>query len=106
MRIELRDGQWAELRERITHGADKELKRLYRKMRTEPDLAPDFETLLARTFVSSWHVIDPDGAAVPLADADAIDRAPDDVVDAVIPVAWEAWTGIKTPTPTPPSSVA
>lgn len=34
----LRDGQWADLRERITHAQDKEIKRLITKARTDEPL--------------------------------------------------------------------
>lgn len=107
MRVELRDGQWADLRERITHGQDKELKRAHRRGREDPDQQPEFMTVLVRTFVRSWHVLDPDGQAIPLDEPDAIDRAPDDIVDALFGPAWTAWTGATIPeAPTPPSSDA
>lgn len=105
MRIELRDGQWADLRERITHGEDKELKRAYRRSRDIPDARYDFDTLVVKTYVRAWSVTDPDGNAIAVTDADAIDRAPDDIIDALLRPAIEAWTGAQLPNaPTPPSS--
>lgn len=105
MRVELRDGQWAELRERITHGQDKVLKRAYRRSRDEPDARYDFDTLIVRIYVTAWAVVDPEGARIDLADADAIDRAPDDIIDTLLPRAIEQWTGAQIPNPpTPPSS--
>jgi hypothetical protein len=104
MRIELRDGQWAELRERINHGTDKDLRRAFRVGQEERVKALDFETLVVRSFVRDWYVKDPDGGVIALDDDDAIDRAPDDIIDKLVPLAYEVWTGVKIPTPTPPSS--
>lgn len=105
MRVELRDGQWAELREHITHGVDKQIKRARVKGQANPEDAFDWQTVLVRAFVKEWHVLDPDGAAIPVADEDAIDRAPDDIIDALFPKAAEAYTGATVPNdPTPPSS--
>lgn len=99
-RVELRDGQWAELRERITHGQHKTLIRTF-----EANDAVEFGTALVREFVRAWHVLDPDGEAIPLADADAIDRAPSDIVLALAEAANEAFTDATVPKgTTPPSS--
>lgn len=106
-RIELRDGQWADLRERINHGTDKELKRAVIRSRTEAEAAFDANTFLVRAFVRDWHVQDPDGQPIAIADTDAIDRAPDDIVDQLATAAVELWTGATVPNVlTPPSSVA
>lgn len=105
MRVELRDGQWAELRERITHGTDKELKRAWRRGKDDPLQRFDFDTALVRAFLRDWAVRDPDGNPIPPTDGDAIDRAPDDVVDVLVKEAARAWTGATVPNGlTPPSS--
>jgi len=105
MRIDLRDGQWADLRERITHGVDKELKRAVQRGRDAPVERFDVDTVLVRAFTRSWYVLDPDGAVIPLSDADAIDRAPDDIVDKLAVAALDLWTEATVPNvPTPPSS--
>lgn len=107
MRVELRDGQWAELREHITHGVDKQIKKARIRGKENAEDAFDWETVMVRSFVREWHVLDPDGAAIPLADEDAIDRAPDDIIDVLLPKAFEAYTGATVPNaPTPPSSDA
>jgi hypothetical protein len=80
MRIELRDGQWAELRERITHADDKVIKRVY-VVRRDPEDAVEWQTTMVRVFVRDWNVSDLDGKPIPITDADAIDRAPDDIID-------------------------
>lgn len=102
MRVELRDGQWAELRERITHGTDKLLKVTLRKGRADDAYAFDIDTELVRAFVSAWRVNGPDGAPIPLTDADAIERAPDDVIDVLGSTCVALWTGATVPNaPTP-----
>jgi hypothetical protein len=97
MRIELRDGQWADLRERITHAQDKAIKKAYAKGLTEPDAKYDFDTVIAREFARAWDVNDPDGKPIPLTDEDAIDRAPDDVVERIVEEATPLWTGATVP---------
>jgi len=107
MRQELRDGQWAELRERITHGTDKAIKHANLASRKDDTVAFDWGTVLVRAFVRDWNVRDPDGAAIPISDADAIERAPDDIIDALLPPCVELWTGATSPNaPTPSSSDA
>jgi hypothetical protein len=106
-RIELRDGQWADLRERITHGTDKAIKNARLVSRKDDAQAFDWTTVLVRAFVRDWSVRDPDGQPIAIADADAIDRAPDDVIDVLFSAAAEAWVGATVPnSPTPPSSGA
>lgn len=102
MRVELRDGQWAELRERITHGQDNDIRRA-RQLGLEG--AVDWADVLVATFVESWHVLDLDGQAIPWEGVSSLARAPDDAVDAL----WEPVTKLyKASTdpnpPTPPSS--
>ena len=107
MRVELRDGQWADMRERITHGTDKAIKNARTVSLRDNSVAFDWTTVLVRAFVRDWHVQDPDGVAIPIADADAIDRAPDDIIDTLLTTAAELWTGATVPNaPTPPSSDA
>ena len=107
MRVELRDGQWVELREHITHATDKQIKTARAKGLSDPATAFDWTTVMVRAFVREWSVNDPDGAAIPLADADAIDRAPDDIIDVLFEKAASAWIGATIPNPsTPPLSDA
>jgi hypothetical protein len=85
MRIELRDGQWAELRERITHAQDKEIKRAIQRGGNDPETtAGDSDTVALRMFIRGWSVNDPDGNAISLTEADAIERMPADLADEVI----------------------
>lgn len=101
MRVELRDGQWADLRERITHGDDKAIKRKYRDDPTEA------ATEMIRRFVVTWSVKDPDGKPIDLSDADAIDRVPEDIADELFDAAGAHYKVATVPNPpTPPSSDA
>lgn len=105
MRLPLPDGQWAELKDGITHGEDKALKKAYRAGREDVDAGVEFDTVIARAFVLSWAMKDRDGNPIPLEDVDAFDRAPADPVDAIVRAALETWTGVTLPNPlTPPSS--
>lgn len=105
MRIELRDGQWAELRERITHAVDKDIKKAHMRGRSDPVESFELDTVITRAFVRDWNVRDPDGAAISLTDADAIERAPDDIIEVLAKAAAQQWTQATVPNvPTPPSS--
>lgn len=102
MRLELRDGQWAELRERISHGADKRIKIANRKGRDDDASALEIDDVLIREYVTAWHVLDIDGAAIPLTDPDATDRLPEDISDAIAIAAAEHYSGATAPNaPTP-----
>lgn len=84
MRLDLRDGQWAELREHISHGQDKDIKRAQMRARLDPAAnASEGDTVALRTFIRSWNVNDPDGNAIPLTDGDAIERMPSDIADEI-----------------------
>jgi hypothetical protein len=106
-RIELRDGQWADLRERITHGQDKEIRRA--QWRTRNDLeghAGDGDTAAFKVFIRAWNVNDPDGNPIPLTDADAMERMPSDIADVLaveINGIWHPEATVPN-APTPPSS--
>ena len=106
MRIDLRDGQWAELRDRISHAEDKQIMRSRRKVRDDPETVGETETIALRIFVRAWSVNDTDGNAIPLDAPDAIDRMPSDLADELIglilPILYPAATVPNAPTP--PSS--
>jgi hypothetical protein len=97
MRIELRDGQWAELRERITHSVDKDIKRARNRSFANSEDAFDWVTVIVGAFVRDWNVQDPDGNPIPVGDPDAIDRAPDDIIEELFTPATEAWVGATVP---------
>lgn len=106
MRVELRDGQWAELREHISHAQDKEIIRARRLVNEGGDILDAYVPAMIRMFVREWHVDNPDdGKPVGLDDPDALDRAPRDVIDVLFAHAVERYKATTVPNaPTPPSS--
>jgi hypothetical protein len=107
MRVELRDGQWAELHERLTHAEDKALKKMRVRGQDDKTIYFDWQTELVRTFTKRWHVLDRDGQAIPLEDADAIEQAPSDITEALFEPASDLYLGATVPnSPTPPLSDA
>lgn len=100
MRIDLRDGQWAEIRDVISHGAAKAVVRASR--------ADDLELMNATTmaYVKAWDVKDPDGLPVPFDAPDAFDRLPSDVAQAIYEQVLLRWKAARDTSPTPPSSDA
>lgn len=106
MRVELPDGQWADLRERITHGQDKEIRRARARVRENPEeAAADDVTVALRVFIRDWHVNDVDGNPIVVTDADAMDRLPADFADVLIGAILPLYAGATVPnSPTPPSS--
>ena len=104
-RIDLRDGQWAELRSHITHGQDKAIRRRIVAGNSDPAQAFDLETEVVRAFVADWYVKDDVGAAIVLSDTDAVERAPSDVIDDLFNAITPLYLGASRPNPlTPPSS--
>jgi hypothetical protein len=104
MKVTLRDGQLAELRERITHGQDKEISKARRKVRDDvEDTGSDIDALL-RAFVSSWNVKDVDGKPINLEDGDAFDRAPSDIIDTLVGEVIPLYAPATVPNPPTPSS--
>jgi hypothetical protein len=107
MRIELRDGQWAELRERINHGEKKMLMRAVQAGQRDESLIFDYETVLVRVFLRAWSVKDIDGNPIDLADGDAIERTPADIFDELSDAAERLYLEATVPNgSTPPQSGA
>ena len=99
MRVELPDGQWVELREELTHGQTKRLKRaLYRAVESPADAGPDVDTEFVAVYVAAWSLR---GVADVPADLDArlpiIDALPASVVRAVAEQAAALWKGAADP---------
>jgi len=104
MKVTLRDGQWAELRERITHGQDKEISKARRKVRDDVDESgADIDALLL-AFVVTWKVNDLDGKPIAFDDSDAIDRAPSDIIDTLVGAIIPLYAPATVPNPPTPSS--
>jgi cation transport regulator ChaB len=103
MRIPLRDGQWAELRDRITHGQDKEIKRARVRVQQNAEAVVDWSTIITRAFIVAWDVKDTDGNPIDLNDEDALDRAPNDIIDVLFPHAVSQYKATTDPNPDTPS---
>jgi hypothetical protein len=105
-RIELRDGQWADVREHITHGEDKTIKRAQWKSRDNPEqFASEGDTVALKVFIRAWSVNDEAGKPIPLEDPDAIDRMPSDIADDIAVVVNQLYHPEATvPNPRTPSS--
>ena len=99
MRLELRDNQWAELRERIDHGAHKRIKVAIRKGNESDVAAVDLDDVVVKEFVTAWSISDINGVAIPITDADALDRVPSDIADALLEGSLEAYKGASVPNP-------
>jgi len=96
MRLELRDGQWADLRERIDHGAHKRIKVAIRKGSEDDALAVELDDVVIREFVTAWNVLDLEDNAIPLGE---LDRVPSDIADALLQGALDAYQGASVPNP-------
>jgi hypothetical protein len=105
MRIDLPDGQWADIRERITHADDKAIKRARVRVRETPETALGDEiTATLRVFVKAWNVRDIDGNVLNLDDA-GLEAVPMDIADTLFETILPLYTGVTVPNaPTPPSS--
>jgi hypothetical protein len=100
MRVDLRDGQWAEVREHISHGAAKAILRA-----NEDTDIWEFMTDLTRGYVKAWDIKDPDGQPIGVDDPQAVDKMPQDIVQALFrDTLRPLWRQEMDLAPTPPSS--
>lgn len=88
MRLELADGQWAELRERLTYAQAREIRATLLAVDEDHARLADLDLGLVRAYVSSWHVLDLEANAVAL---DQPQSAPDDVIQAIAVEAMRRW---------------
>ena len=100
MRLELPDGQWADLRERLTYAQARDVRRASLSIRGDDLAMADFDLVLVRAYVSGWHVLGIDGAAVPL---EGMESAPDDVIQVISSKALDLLNGAPDPKGTPAS---
>lgn len=101
MRLALRDGLWVEMREHITHGEDKELRRLRVKTREDlGSLAGEPDTRAMQMFVTATNI-----PGLDLADPASFDRLDHDLADRIIEAIVPLYQGATVPNaPTPSSS--
>jgi len=104
MRVELPDGQWAELREELTHGFTKRLQRaIYRVAEDGISYGPELATEFVAVYTSAWSVrgVGEIPPAQTASDLDArlplIDSLPESVVQAIFDKASELWRGRADP---------
>ena len=97
MRIDLGNGQWAELRERLTYGQAQPLRAAFLRVKEgDADARSDIPRELFAAYVSAWHVLDFDGQAVSL---DTPELAPDSVLIDVAAATVDLWNEQAKPVP-------
>ena len=89
MRLQLPEGGWADLRERLTYGAAREVRTVLADARLV-----DLDLALVKAYVSDWAVTDPDGHSVALAQPET---APDDVIQFLAGEALKIWNADALP---------
>ena len=101
MRVELAEGQYADLRDRLTYGQARDIRAAFLRIKEDPSAAADIDLALVRGYVSEWHVLSLSGEAVPSASPDL---APDDVIQTISLAAIAIWQGKPDPKDTPEPS--
>lgn len=84
MRIDLPNDQWVDLRERITHAQDKEIRRARRASVDDAAATGTADTVALQVFVREGRILDLAGEPIDLTKADAMDRVPMDIADVLI----------------------
>lgn len=80
MRVDLPDGQWAELRERPTVNQLNLVRRAMLRISADPGAGADVALAYVEAYVSAWSIRNPQGQAVTLEQAG---DAPDELVQAI-----------------------
>ena len=106
MRVDLPDGQWAELREELTHGQTKRLQRsLIRASKDPAEAGPDIDTEFVAVYVAAWSLL---GVGEVPNDLDArlpvIDGLPQPIVAELALEAARLWRGRADPNASTASS--
>ncbi len=101
-RLDLPEGQWADLRERLLYPQARSIRAGILAASTDEG-AVDFDLIAVRAYVSAWYVLDLAGESVPL---EAPERAPDDVIQAIAKAAMQKWNGTPDPKGTPGPSAS
>lgn len=102
-RIPLPDGQWADVRDWLTHGEAKAVRKAWLAAGVDIASAPDVDTALVRAYVEAWHVIGRDGQPVPL---ERVEDAPSAVLDGLVPALTARWQGRADPNGIGSSSIS
>ena len=96
MRLELGNGQWAELRERLTYGQAQPLRSAMGATKQDWAHSDELTDAFLVAYVESWHVLDLNGNPVTFEDRA---QASDTVIQDVVLKAAELWKGMKMPVP-------
>jgi hypothetical protein len=99
-RLELPDGQWAELRDWLTHGEEKSVSRTWAAASKDLEDAPDIDTALARAYLAEWHVLGRDGHELRI---DQLEEAPGTIISTIVAVAIDRWSNRRAD-PNPPDA--
>lgn len=94
MRLELRDGQWADLRERPTLAQANLVRAAYVAAGGDSAAVVDIAAAAVAAYVSDWHVLGEDGHELGI---DQVQDAPDDVVQAIAAEALRIFRGAPDP---------
>jgi hypothetical protein len=99
VRVDLPDGQWAELREELTHGQTKRLQRaIFRAGENPAEAGPEIDTEFVAVYVAAWSLL---GVGEVPADIDArlpvIDGLSESIVRVLATEAAKTWKGRADP---------
>jgi hypothetical protein len=101
MRVDLRDGMWAELREEPSHAQVNLIRRALLRATDESEAAADVAAAYIAAYVSAWSVRTKSGLEIPL--ERAVD-APDDIIERVASEAAQLYAGKPDPKGSPAPS--
>jgi methyl coenzyme M reductase gamma subunit len=88
IRLDLPDGEWADMRTVLTHGQANGLRRAFLRVSQDVTTEPEFNTAVVTAYVEAWSVRGVDGA--PLAPSQ-IDDAPEPVIEAIVAKGLDLW---------------
>jgi hypothetical protein len=97
-RLDLPDGQWADLVEKPTHGDYVAILEAAEDAATGRGSAVAWQETIGRRFTKAWHVRSADGSL--LSDVDDWDPVDPDITDAIITEAqnrWDDWQANRRP---------
>lgn len=94
MRLPLPDDQWAELRESLTYGQARAVRRIFLAANADHGLLADVDFEMVKAYLLSWNVRGLDGAELSV---DQAEDAPDAVVQLIKDAVWELWNGKPDP---------
>lgn len=92
MIVQLADGQSAELRERLAYQQGRDLRAAFIEVKKDEAAFADLPMALVHAYVSSWHVLDLEGKAVPI---DHPELAPWDIIEAISVEAMNLWSAAE-----------